>query len=36
MTNVTATKEMLMKELANAFEGKYVNVSSTDHLRYCY
>ena len=31
MTNTTETREMLMKELAQAFEGKYVNVSSTDH-----
>lgn len=25
------TREVSMKELAQAFEGKYVNVSSTDH-----
>ena len=28
--NTTATKEVTMKELAQAFEGKYVNVSSAD------
>lgn len=27
----TETKEITMKELAQAFKGKYVNVSSTDH-----
>lgn len=31
MKNATESKEMLMKELAQAFEGKYVDVSSSDH-----
>ena len=31
MSNTTVTKEVSMKELAQAFEGKYINVSSTDH-----
>ena len=31
MTNTTETREVSMKELAQAFEGKYVNVSSVDH-----
>lgn len=31
MTNTTETREVTMKELAQAFEGKYVDVSSTDH-----
>ena len=30
MTNTTETRELTMKELAQVFEGKYVNVSSTD------
>lgn len=30
MTN-TETREATMKELAQAFEGKYVNISSVDH-----
>lgn len=29
--NATETREVSMKELAQAFEGKYVNVSSVDH-----
>lgn len=29
--NTTETREVSMKELAQAFEGKYVNVLSTDH-----
>ena len=29
--NTTVTKEVSMKELAQAFEGKVINVSSTDH-----
>jgi hypothetical protein len=29
--NTTVTKEVSMKELAQAFEGKFINVSSTDH-----
>lgn len=29
--NKTVTKEVSMKELAQAFEGKFINVSSTDH-----
>ena len=29
--NTTKTKEVSMKELAQAFEGKYINVSSVDH-----
>lgn len=29
--STTGTKEITMKELAQAFKGKYVNVSSTDH-----
>ena len=32
MTNTTETKTVTMKELAQAFEGKYINVSSTDHF----
>lgn len=31
MTNTTETREVSMKELAQAFDGKYINVSSTDH-----
>lgn len=31
MSNTTVTREVSMKELAQAFEGKYVNVLSTDH-----
>lgn len=31
MSNTTETREVSMKELAQAFEGKYVNVSSLDH-----
>lgn len=31
MSNTTETREVSMKELAQAFEGKYINVSSTDH-----
>ena len=31
MTNTTETREVSMKELAQVFEGKYVNVSSNDH-----
>ena len=31
MSNTTETREVTMKELAQAFKGKYVNVSSTDH-----
>ena len=31
MTNTTETREVTMKELAQAFQGKYVNVSSADH-----
>ena len=31
MTNTTETKTVTMKELAQAFDGKYINVSSTDH-----
>lgn len=31
MTNTTETKTVTMRELAQAFEGKYINVSSTDH-----
>lgn len=30
MSNITATKEVSMKELAQAFEGKFINVSSAD------
>lgn len=30
-TNTTEAREVTMKELAQAFEGKHVNVSSTDH-----
>lgn len=30
MTSKTETKEVIMKKLAQAFEGKYVNVSSAD------
>lgn len=29
--NTTETREITMKELAQIFEGKYVNVSSVDH-----
>lgn len=29
--NTTETREVSMKELAQAFEGKYINVSSIDH-----
>lgn len=29
--NTTETREVSMKELAQAFEGKFINVSSTDH-----
>lgn len=29
--NTTETREASMKELAQAFEGKYINVSSVDH-----
>lgn len=29
--STTETREVTMKELAQAFQGKYVNVSSTDH-----
>lgn len=29
--NETETREVTMKELAQAFEGRYVNVSSVDH-----
>lgn len=29
--NTTETREVSMKELAQAFKGKYVNVLSTDH-----
>ena len=31
MSNTTETREVSMKELVQAFKGKYVNVSSTDH-----
>lgn len=31
MSNTTETREVSMKELAQAFEGKYINVSSVDH-----
>ncbi len=31
MSNTTETREVSMKELAQAFEGKFINVSSTDH-----
>lgn len=31
MTNTTETKTVSMEELAQAFEGKYINVSSADH-----
>ena len=31
MTNATETREVTMESLAQAFEGKYINVSSTDH-----
>ena len=31
MTNTTETKTVTTKELAQAFDGKYINVSSTDH-----
>ena len=31
MSNTTETREVSMKELAQEFEGKYINVSSTDH-----
>ncbi len=30
MSNTTETREVSMKELAQAFDGKYVNVSSAD------
>lgn len=29
--NTTEIREVSMKELAQAFEGKFINVSSTDH-----
>lgn len=29
--NTTETREVSMKELAQAFEGEYINVSSVDH-----
>lgn len=29
--NTTETREVSMKELAQTFEGKYINVSSVDH-----
>lgn len=29
--NTTKTREVSMKELAQAFKGKYINVSSVDH-----
>lgn len=29
--NTTETRKVSMKELAQAFEGKYINVSSVDH-----
>lgn len=31
MLNATEVREVSMKELVQAFEGKYVNVSSVDH-----
>lgn len=31
MSNTTETREVSIKELAQAFEGKYINVSSADH-----
>lgn len=31
MTNTTETKAVSMKELAQAFEGKFINVSSVEH-----
>lgn len=31
MSNTTEIREVSMKELAQEFEGKYVNVSSVDH-----
>lgn len=31
MTNATETREVTMESLAQAFEGKYINVSSADH-----
>lgn len=31
MSNTTEIREVSMKELAQAFDGKYVNVSSSDH-----
>ncbi len=31
MSNTTEAREVSMRELAQAFKGKYVNVSSTDH-----
>ena len=31
MTKATETREVTMKELAQVFEGKYVDVSSSDH-----
>lgn len=33
MSNTTETKTVTMEQLAQAFEGKFVNVSSVDH--YC-
>lgn len=31
MSNATEVREVSMKEMAQAFDGKYVNVSSVDH-----
>lgn len=31
MSNTTVIREVSMKELAQAFKGKFINVSSTDH-----
>ena len=31
MSNTTEAREVSMRELAQAFKGKYINVSSTDH-----
>lgn len=31
MSNTTETREVSMKELVQAFEGKFINVSSVDH-----
>lgn len=31
MSNTTETRKVSMKELAQAFEGKFINVSSIDH-----